>query len=114
MSADCLFCKIVGKEIAADVVAETELAIAFRDINPQASTHVLVIPRTHAPTIGELAETEPESALAVLTLAKQVATDEGVLDGWRLVCNNGARAQQSVLHAHAHVIGGRDFSWPPG
>jgi histidine triad (HIT) family protein len=110
----CLFCRIVSGEIPAATVAETDLALAFRDIDPQAPTHILVIPRVHRPTLGELAETHPEEALAVLSLARQVADAEGISDGYRLVCNNGAAAQQTVFHAHAHVLGGRDFSWPPG
>ena len=111
---NCLFCRILAGEIPADVVAETERAYAFRDISPQAPTHVLVIPRVQVATLTELAETHPDDAVAVLTLARQVAVDEGVEGGYRLVCNNGAGAQQTVFHAHAHVLGGRDFGWPPG
>jgi histidine triad (HIT) family protein len=115
MSDDaCLFCQIVAGEIPADKVAETDLAFAFRDINPQAPTHVLVIPKVHVPTLSELAETNPDYAIAVLLLARQVAEAEGVGGGYRLVANNGAPAQQSVFHAHAHVLGGREFTWPPG
>jgi histidine triad (HIT) family protein len=115
MSDDaCLFCQIIAGAIPADKVAETDLVFAFRDINPQAPAHVLVIPKVHVPTLGELAETHPEYAVAVLQLAKQVAEDEGVVGGYRLVANNGAPAQQSVFHAHMHVLGGRDFTWPPG
>ncbi len=111
---DCLFCGIVAGEVPSEKVAETDLAMAFRDINPQAPTHVLVIPKRHSPTLTELAGAHPDAAVGVLTLAHQVAIDEGVAGGYRLVCNNGARAQQSVFHAHAHVLGGRDFAWPPG
>jgi histidine triad (HIT) family protein len=111
---DCLFCKIVAGEVAADTVAETELAVAFRDINPAAPTHVLVIPRVHSKTLPELADAHPDAALAVLTLAREVAVAEGVVDGYRLACNNGSGAQQSVFHAHVHVLGGREFTWPPG
>jgi histidine triad (HIT) family protein len=110
----CLFCSIVAGDIPADRVAETDLALAFRDITPQAPTHVLVIPKVHRPTLPELAETHPDEAVAVLTLAKQVAERDGVADGYRLVCNNGAAAQQSVFHAHVHVLGGRELTWPPG
>jgi histidine triad (HIT) family protein len=112
--ADCLFCKILTGDVPSDRVAETELAYAFRDISPQAPTHVLVIPKVHSPTLPELADSHPEAAIAVLTLAREVAEADGILDGYRLVGNNGARAQQTVFHAHAHVLGGRDFSWPPG
>jgi histidine triad (HIT) family protein len=110
----CLFCSIAAAEIAADRVAESDLALAFRDISPTAPTHVLVIPKVHRPTLPELAETHPDHALAVLSLARQVADDEGIGDGYRLVCNNGAAAQQTVFHAHLHVLGGRPLSWPPG
>jgi histidine triad (HIT) family protein len=111
---NCLFCRILAGEVPSDQVAATDRAYAFRDITPQAPTHVLVIPRVHVPTLTELALTHPDDAVAVLALARQVAIDEGVEDGYRLVCNNGARAQQTVFHAHAHVLGGREFSWPPG
>lgn len=112
--ADCLFCRIVAGEIPAEMVAENELALAFRDIQPQAPTHVLVVPRVHRPTLGELAESHPDDTVAVIRLARDVAVQEGVGDGYRLVCNNGAPAQQSVFHAHAHVLGGRELTWPPG
>jgi histidine triad (HIT) family protein len=75
---------------------------------------VLVIPKVHSPTLPELAVSHPDAAIAVLTLAQQIAEAAGILDGYRLVGNSGARAQQSVFHAHAHVLGGRDFTWPPG
>ncbi len=111
---DCLFCRIVAGEVPADTVAETDLAVAFRDINVQAPTHVLVIPKVHSPTLPELADDSPEAALAVLRLAREVAVAEGVVDGYRLACNNGSGAQQTVFHAHVHVLGGREFTWPPG
>jgi histidine triad (HIT) family protein len=110
----CLFCKIIAGEVPSDKVAETDLVLAFRDVNPQAPTHVLVIPKVHVPTLPELAESHSEAAIAVLTLARQVAQDDGVGDGYRLACNNGAAAQQTVFHAHVHVLGGRPFTWPPG
>jgi histidine triad (HIT) family protein len=114
MTDSCLFCAILAGEVSSDRVAETDLAIAFRDVSPQAPTHVLVIPKVHVPTLGELAESHPESAVGVLTLAREVAQRDGVGDGYRLVCNNGAAAQQTVFHAHVHVLGGRPMSWPPG
>ena len=110
----CLFCSIVAGDIPADRVAETDLALAFRDIRPAAPTHVLVIPKVHRPTLAELAESHPDEAVGVLTLARQVADLDGVGDGYRLVCNNGAAAQQTVFHAHVHVLGGRELTWPPG
>jgi histidine triad (HIT) family protein len=114
MADDCLFCSILAGDIPADRVAESERALAFRDITPQAPTHVLVIPKVHSPTLPELAESHPDDAIAVLTLAREVARSDGVADGYRLVCNNGAGAQQTVFHAHVHVLGGRPFTWPPG
>lgn len=111
---DCLFCRIVSGEIPTDMVAETELSLAFRDLHPQAPTHVLVIPRRHSPTLPELAEVDAASAADVLLLARQVAVDEEIAAGYRLVCNNGPGAQQTVFHAHLHVLGGRELTWPPG
>ncbi len=111
---ECLFCRIVSGEVSAEVVADSALSMAFRDVNPQAPTHVLVIPRRHSPTLPELAAEDPESAVDVLLLARQVALAEGLEDGYRVVFNNGAEAGQSVFHAHAHVLGGRGLAWPPG
>jgi histidine triad (HIT) family protein len=113
-NADCVFCKIVRREVPADVVEETERSVAFRDLNPQAPTHVLVIPRRHSATLPELAVDDPASAADVLALARQVAASAGHEEGYRVVLNNGPAAQQTVFHAHAHVLGGRPFSWPPG
>lgn len=110
----CLFCRIIAGEIPTDKVAEMDSALAFRDTSPQAPVHVLVIPKTHSPTLTALADADPEATLAVLKLADKVAEQEGVGDGYRLVCNNGAGAQQTVFHAHVHVLGGREFTWPPG
>lgn len=114
MARDCLFCGIVSGDVPADKIAEDDQALAFRDISPQAPTHVLVIPKVHVPTLTELAETDPDATVAVLRLARSVAVDDGVEGGYRLVANNGADAQQTVFHAHVHVLGGRTFSWPPG
>jgi histidine triad (HIT) family protein len=110
----CLFCRIIAGEIPSDKVGESDDALAFRDVDPKAPTHVLVIPKVHAPTLPELAASHPEAALAVLALARQVAADDGVGDAYRLVCNTGADAGQSVFHAHVHVLGGRPMAWPPG
>jgi histidine triad (HIT) family protein len=109
---DCLFCKIVAGDIPADVVRESDQTVAFRDINPQAPTHVLVIPREHHANVGELVNDEALLA-AVLREATAVAADEG-LDSYRLVFNTGSDAGQTVFHVHAHVLGGRGMSWPPG
>lgn len=111
-SADCLFCKIVEGEVPADVVAQDEHAVAFRDISPQAPTHVLVIPRVHQPDVGSLAEAEPEAAVGLLRLARRVAGEAG--GSYRLVFNTGADAHQTVFHCHGHVLAGRSLGWPPG
>ncbi|MGW2396534.1 histidine triad nucleotide-binding protein [Kitasatospora sp. NPDC001664] len=104
--SDCLFCKIVAGEIPATVVRKTERTLAFRDISPQAPTHVLVIPHAHYPNAAELAAAEPEIAGELLAEAGEVAKDEG-LDSYRLIFNTGAGAGQTVFHAHVHVLGGR-------
>lgn len=111
---DCLFCKIVSGDIPGDVVHETATTLAFRDIEPQAPTHVLVIPRTHQPDAAALAANEPEIAVDLLKAAAAVAEQEGLDAGYRLVFNTGAQAHQSVFHVHAHVLGGRQMGWPPG
>lgn len=110
--SDCLFCSILGGDIPADIVAENDGAIGFTDINPQAPTHVLVIPRRHEPDVGSLAEADPEALAAVLTLVKQIGDSAG--SGFRTVFNTGEAAGQTVFHCHAHVLAGRDLSWPPG
>lgn len=113
--ADCLFCKIVAGEVPATVVRETDTTVAFRDINPQAPTHVLVIPRAHYPDAAALAVAEPDVAADVLREAGEVAAVEKV-DGlsYRVVFNTGSQAGQTVFHAHAHVLAGRGLEWPPG
>ncbi len=110
---DCLFCRIVAGEIPADIVHETEQTLAFRDIEPQAPVHVLVITREHHQDIGQLVAADPELAVVLSKAAAEVAAAEGLSD-YRLVFNTGASAGQSVFHVHAHVLGGRPLSWPPG
>lgn len=110
---DCLFCKIVAGQVPATVVRETETTIAFRDINPQAPTHVLVIPKEHHADAAALAAEAPGVAADVLREARAVA-DEDKLDSYRIVFNTGSGAGQTVFHAHAHVLGGRGLQWPPG
>lgn len=107
---DCLFCKIVAGEIPATIVRETPTTLAFRDINPQAPTHVLVIPRVHYPDAASLAAGDPDAVVDVLREAGEVAAQEKVDGtGYRIVFNTGAGAGQTVFHAHAHVLGGRDL-----
>ena len=112
--ADCLFCAIVAGDVPAQRVAETARALAFRDINPQAPTHVLVIPKDHYPDLAALAAADGLLD-EVAALAHKVAEDEGVSEtGYRVVFNTGPQAGQTVFHAHAHVLGGRPLGWPPG
>ncbi|MFI9796259.1 histidine triad nucleotide-binding protein [Streptomyces sp. NPDC052302] len=110
---DCLFCKIVAGHVPATIVRETETTVAFRDINPQAPTHVLIIPRAHHKDAAALAVADPALAADLLREAQAVA-DEEKLDSYRVVFNTGAGAGQTVFHTHAHVLGGRGFEWPPG
>ena len=111
--ADCLFCRIVAGEIPSETVTETDSVVAFRDVNPQAPLHVLVVPRTHVSDAGELADAEPDTAAELVRVGRQVATDAGH-DSYRMVFNTGADAGQTVFHAHLHVLAGRGLSWPPG
>ena len=110
---DCLFCKIVAGDLPADRVRESERTIAFRDISPQAPVHVLVIPREHLPDVAAMAQAGGGLLDELVAQARQVADDAGTGD-YRLVFNTGAGAGQSVWHAHAHVLGGRPMTWPPG
>jgi histidine triad (HIT) family protein len=114
MSSDCLFCKIIAGEIPADVVYESDTALAFRDISPQAPTHVLIIPRKHISTINDI-EVEDQAVVGSLyTAAREIAAAEGLADdGYRAVMNCKESAGQSVFHIHLHLLGGRPMSWPP-
>ena len=113
--SDCLFCRMVAGEIPADVVHQTDRVFAFRDINPQAPTHVLVIPKAHHENVGALAAADPDALVALHRAAAAVAAGEGVVDtGWRLVFNTGRDAGQEVPHVHGHVLAGRYLEWPPG
>lgn len=111
---ECLFCRIVSGSVPATVVHESDRTVAFRDVNPQAPTHVLVIPRRHAADLAALAAAEPADVTAIADAVADIALSEGLGEGYRVVFNTGARAGQTVFHAHAHVLGGRDLSWPPG
>ena len=113
MSADCLFCRIIRGEIPATVVAEDEHGVAFRDIGPQAPTHILVVPRQHVSTLDEV--TDPLLIGRLMSLAAEVARQEGIVEsGYRAVINTNAGAGQTVFHLHVHVLGGRRMTWPPG
>lgn len=112
---DCLFCKIADGSIPAERVAETESVLAFRDINPAAPTHILLIPKRHIADSAAQLQIEHGPVLAELfELAAQVAVSEQLEKGWRLVTNVGAGAGQTVFHLHVHLLGGRPLSWPPG
>ncbi len=110
---DCLFCQIVAGEVPAETLHVTERTVAFRDVNPQAPTHVLVVPREHHRDAAALAAADPQAAAELLATASAVATAEGHED-YRLVFNTGAGAGQTVFHAHLHVLAGRSLDWPPG
>lgn len=110
---DCIFCKIVAGEIPGDVVHTTERTVAFRDLNPQAPTHVLVVPREHHANAAELAAADPVASAELVTTAAAVAAAEGY-DDYRLVFNTGPGAGQTVFHAHLHLLAGRPITWPPG
>jgi histidine triad (HIT) family protein len=110
---DCLFCRIVSGEIPADVVHSSDSVLAFRDVTPQAPTHILIIPTTHHDNVAEQAQVDPASVGNLITVAGQIAEAEG-LPGYRLVVNTGAEGGQSVFHTHLHLLGGRSLNWPPG
>ena len=113
--AECLFCSIVAGDIPATTVLETDRILAFRDIDPQAPTHILVIPKTHHRDVAALAAANAALLGEVINAAQQVAAAEGVAEaGYRVVFNTGVQAGQTVPHVHGHVLGGRSLTWPPG
>lgn len=109
-----IFEKIAAREIPADIVYEDEHIIGFRDINPQAPVHVLVVPRRRIPTIDDIAEGDDELIGRLFRAASRIAADEGLENGYRTVMNCGPDGQQSVYHIHLHLLGGRKMNWPPG
>ena len=114
-SDNCLFCKILAGDIPADIIYESDTAIAFRDVNPQAPTHVLIIPRKHIATINDIGETDQKIVGSLYSAASAIAREEGIADvGYRAVMNCNAAAGQTVFHIHLHLLGGRTLSWPPG
>lgn len=110
----CLFCKIVRREIPATLLFENDLVLAFNDVSPQAPRHVLVIPKRHVASLDELTDAQSDLAAALLLGAQRVAREQGLSEGYRTVINTGGNAGQSVAHIHAHVLGGRRLTWPPG
>ena len=112
---DCLFCKMASGAIKPDIVYQDDAVLAFRDINPQAPLHVLIIPKRHISTINDLQDTDAALIGKLYLTAKQIAEQEGVaVRGYRTVMNCNAEAGQSVFHVHLHVLGGRPMHWPPG
>lgn len=111
----CLFCKIAGGEIPAKVIYQDDDVVSFEDINPQAPVHLLVISRTHIPSLDALDEAQESTVGRVVRIAAELARARGLaVDGYRLVVNCGPGAGQTVYHLHVHLLGGRGFSWPPG
>ncbi|MDQ1363273.1 MAG: histidine triad family protein [Pseudomonadota bacterium] len=112
---DCIFCKIAKGEIPSNVVFQNDDVLAFRDLNPQAPTHILVIPKKHIATTNDITPADEALIGKMLLAAKQVAKDEGIAEsGYRTVMNCNRGAGQTVFHIHLHVLGGRPMSWPPG
>jgi histidine triad (HIT) family protein len=113
MAEQCLFCRIVRKEIPAAIVAETDDCVAFRDVNPQAPVHILVVPREHVASLDQAGDAALVGRLALL--AAELARKEGIAaNGYRTVMNTNADAGQTVFHIHLHLLGGRKLGWPPG
>ena len=112
---DCLFCKIREGEIPCDMVYQTDDIMAFRDVNPQAPTHILIVPCKHIATVNDLKEGDKDMVGNMLLAASKIAADEDIAeDGYRLVLNCNSKAGQTVFHIHMHLIGGRVMTWPPG
>lgn len=115
MSDDCLFCKIVAGDIPSDVVLDRGGIIAFRDINPAAPTHILIIPKDHLVDVASLSKEHDGLLGEIFTAARELARSESIADsGYRIVTNAGRDAGQSVFHLHFHLLGGRRMGWPPG
>ena len=113
--SDDLFLKIISREIPADIVYENNDVLAFRDVNPQAPLHVLIVPKHHIRTINDMQSQDAELFGKLFLAAQKIAADEGVAkDGYRVVMNCNAAAGQTVFHVHLHLLGGRRFAWPPG
>jgi len=112
--SDCIFCKIINNEIKPDIVLETDSVLAFHDNNPQAPTHVLIIPKRHIPTMNDLEPEDAELMGKLLLAAREVADQEGVSGNYRTTINCGRDGGQEVFHIHLHLLGGRPMVWPPG
>lgn len=111
----CLFCRIIARELPAEIVFQNEHVTAFKDVHPRAPTHILIVPNAHIASVDELAdEVSAQSAAQCLRAAREIAHARGLQSGYRLVTNVGADAGQSVFHLHFHLLAGRKLSWPPG
>lgn len=111
---DTIFSKIIAREIPADIVFEDDKCLAFRDVNPQAPVHILVIPKQAIPKVADATENDKELLGHLLLVAGEIAMKEGHGDSFRLIINNGEQAGQTVFHLHIHILAGRTFGWPPG
>ena len=112
--SETIFAKIIRREIPADIVYEDDRCLAFRDVNPQAPVHVLIIPKQPIARLVDAGENDESLLGHLLLTANKVAADEGIGDAFRVAINNGAGVGQSVFHLHLHILGGRSFTWPPG
>lgn len=113
--SDCLFCGIIKGDIKGDIVYQDESVVAFKDINPKAPVHILIVPRKHVATLLDLKQADKGLVGDVFCVASQLAKEQGIAeDGFRVVVNCGAGAGQSVFHIHFHLLGGRSLTWPPG
>jgi len=113
-ASNCLFCKISSREVDANIVHESDNVVAFRDVNPQAPTHILLIPKDHIESVAAIGPSQAKLLAEIMASATHLAKAEGLEGGWRLVTNVGPDAGQSVQHLHFHLLGGRKFRWPPG
>ena len=111
---ECIFCKIINKEIESKIVYEDDKCVAFEDINPQAPVHILVVPRKHISALREVDDEDRELLGHVLKVASKIALEKGLEKGYRIVVNDGKEAGQTVFHIHFHLLGGREMGWPPG
>jgi histidine triad (HIT) family protein len=115
LETDCIFCKIARREIPAEILHESDSIVAFRDLDPKAPSHLLLIPKVHLASVADVAESDGPMLADLFRTATHLATTEGIANsGWRLVTNVGADAGQSVFHLHFHLLGGRLMAWPPG
>jgi len=114
MSSSCIFCRIASKDVPSAVVYEDADVLAFRDLSPQAPTHILVIPKRHVGSLDDIGDGDGALVGSMMIAAKKVASAAGLARGYRIVTNSGADGGQSVAHFHLHVLGGRPMSWPPG